>query len=169
MKLSTLFLVAALSTTFAKPLSYGEQIGFDQVLIQNNSRQKDVAQSKIAMQMNTLDADSALYDVTLKQFSKFWDVESAKELIHHLANTSPELVKAVECNTAKGCSIALEDLGSELKEWVKEHPAQAAFYIVDGLIILQPEFLSVGILRAWGFRFIGVEAGKRASVFRGKN
>ena len=160
MKLSTLFLVAAFSTTFAKPLSYGEQIGFDQVLTQNNFAQDNIAQSNIAMQMNTLDADSALYDVTLKQFSKFWDVDAAKELLHHLANTSPELVKAVECNTAKGCFIALEDLGLELKEWIKEHPAQAAFYIVDGLIFLQPDLLAVSFLEKLGFRLIGIEAGE---------
>lgn len=110
-----------------------------------------------------VDPLSNLYDITLRHFSHFWDVESAKELIHLLSNASPSIVAAVECDTVSGCFITVQKLERELEEWAQKHPVQAAFYILDGVLFLQPELLSVPFLGALGFRLIGVEAGQSSA------
>lgn len=56
--------------------------------------------------------------------------------------------------------IEWKDLPDEIKDWIKEHPYQTAFYVANGIVFFAPAASSGPILWALGFVNKGPRAGK---------
>ncbi len=55
-------------------------------------------------------------------------------------------------------------LPSEVKTWIKDHPYQTAFYVVNGVVLFAPGLLAGPLLGALGWTSLGPRAGKFRSV-----
>ncbi|KAH0542494.1 hypothetical protein FGG08_003090 [Glutinoglossum americanum] len=66
----------------------------------------------------------------------------------------------------KGQVILVEwsKLPSELQDWIKEHPADAAFYLVGGVVFFYPSVVSGPLLGLLGFASKGPIAGSPATL-----
>ncbi|MCJ1378291.1 hypothetical protein MMC17_001388 [Xylographa soralifera] len=72
----------------------------------------------------------------------------------------PDVLKA-----AKEQIVAIDYFG-EIEDWIKEHPYQTAFYVVNGIVFIAPGLITAPLLGLMGFGSLGPKAGSAASAFQ---
>ena len=60
--------------------------------------------------------------------------------------------------------IEYSDLPGNVKEWIKEHPYQTAFYIVNGIAFIAPGLVATPLLGLMGFGSLGPRAAMLPSL-----
>ncbi|KAL8676266.1 MAG: hypothetical protein Q9186_007204 [Xanthomendoza sp. 1 TL-2023] len=75
----------------------------------------------------------------------------------------PSLRKILQLAKTKAEELHLDQVASDIGDWIEHHPWQAAFYAASALGFFAPEILSIPALEALGFAFEGVRAGSMAA------
>ena len=97
-----------------------------------------------------------------------FDTLDVEEVRSRLAKSSNDLTAVASAHLTKAketvLAIKVEDLPAQIRDYIKEHPYQSAFYVFQGVLYLCPGTAFYGpLLKMLGFGPNGPTAGMSAS------
>jgi hypothetical protein len=114
--------------------------------------------------------DYACFQKYWQSLSAEWDagvVDSFKSLGVSLVETTDSALTLIpvafreqaEDELAKFYQTNWDDLPQIIKDWIKEHPYQTAFYVANGVVFFAPSAVSGPVLWLLGYTSVGPRAG----------